>query len=59
MKAAKEHVLVVAELPGMGKKEIAYELNNSVLIISAHGGRRYREEVSLRSMVDAGDVKAS
>lgn len=43
-----DHVLVVAEMPGIGSDEIRVELNEDVLLISAEkGDKKYRKEVLL------------
>jgi HSP20 family protein len=40
-------LLVVAELPGVAKKEIKVELNGDVLALSTTGARKYAKEVLL------------
>ena len=40
-------LLVVAELPGVAKKEIKVELNGDVLALSTTGSRKYAKEVLL------------
>ena len=42
-----ETMLVVAELPGVAKKEIKVELNGDVLAVSTSGSRKYAKEVLL------------
>jgi len=42
-----ETLLVVAELPGVAKKEIKLELNGDVLALSTTGSRKYAKEVLL------------
>jgi HSP20 family protein len=42
-----ETILVVAELPGVAKKEIKVELTGDVLAISTNGPRKYAKEVLL------------
>ncbi len=44
----EDHLLVVAELPGIGKEDVAFELKDDVLTISAErGDKKYRKEVLL------------
>jgi HSP20 family protein len=42
-----EQMLVVAELPGVAKKEIKVEVNGDVLALSTTGARKYAKEVLL------------
>lgn len=43
-----EHVLVVAEMPGVGDEDIRLDLRDDVLTIdAAHGTKRYHKEVLL------------
>jgi HSP20 family protein len=42
-----DKLLVVAELPGVAKKEIKLELNGDVLALSTTGARKYAKEVLL------------
>jgi HSP20 family protein len=43
-----DEVLVVAELPGIGSKDVQLELNEDILLISARSGdKKYRKEVLL------------
>jgi HSP20 family protein len=42
-----EKLLVVAELPGVAKKEIKVELNGDVLALTTTGARKYAKEVLL------------
>ena len=46
-----ETLLVVAELPGVAKKEIKLELNGDVLALSTTGSRKYAKEVLLPAAV--------
>jgi HSP20 family protein len=44
----QDHVLVVAEMPGVGENEVQLELQDDILTISAeHGDKKYRREVLL------------
>ena len=44
----EDHLLVLAELPGIGKEDVAIELKDDVLTISAErGDKKYRKEVLL------------
>ena len=48
-----DHLLVVAELPGVSEKEIAYEVKGDVLHLSAaHGDRKYQKELLLPGPVE-------
>ncbi len=42
-----DKILVVAELPGVAKKEIKVELNGDVLALTTTGARKYAKEVLL------------
>jgi len=43
-----DHVLVVAELPGVSPGDVEVELKDDILIINAHGNmKKYRKEVLL------------
>lgn len=43
-----DHVLIVAEMPGVGAADVQLEVNDDVLTIAAHcGDRKYRKEVLL------------
>ncbi|GEM_PF-3080344 len=55
----EEHVVVVAELPGMEETDVAYEVKNGILVISSHGGRKYCEEVTFPCPVSVGEIEAS
>ncbi len=49
----EDHLLVIAELPGVEAKNIRYELRDDVLEISGgQGDRRYHKEVLLPAVVD-------
>ena len=43
----EDHLLVVAELPGVAEKDISYEVKGNVLRISSRGRRKYEKELSL------------
>ncbi len=44
----KDHVLVVAEMPGIGAKDIHIEIDGDLLTLSAaRGDKKYRKEVQL------------
>ncbi len=44
----EDHVLIVAEMPGMGAEDVRLEVNDDVLTISAaRGDKKYRKEVLL------------
>ena len=48
-----DHVLVVAELPGVSREELKVELADDILTLSAEKGeRKYRKEVLLPAAVD-------
>jgi HSP20 family protein len=48
-----DHVLIVAELPGVAEKEIHHEVKGDVLHLSAaHGDRKYQKEVLLPAAVN-------
>ncbi|WP_224249738.1 archaeal heat shock protein Hsp20 [Hyalangium gracile] len=49
-----EHLLIVAELPGVDTQDIHFELKEDVLLLSAtRGERKYRKEVLLSAPVQA------
>lgn len=49
-----DHVLVVAELPGVGPDDVHVELKDDILTIAAErGSKRYRKEVLLPSAFSA------
>lgn len=44
----EDHILVVAEMPGVGVEDVTVEVADDVLTISArHGDKKYRKEVQL------------
>lgn len=57
----KEGLLkLVAEMPGVEKKDIKVEVEgNTVKIDAEHGDKRYHSEVPIRNKVDTDSVKAS
>lgn len=49
----EDHVLVLAELPGVDEKGIRYELHEETLMLSAgHKDRKYKKELELPAAVD-------
>lgn len=49
----KDHILVVAELPGVEEAEIHYEIKGDILVLSTdHSDRKYSKEILLNTMVD-------
>jgi HSP20 family protein len=49
-----DHLIVVAELPGVGADDISFEVKDDVLsLAAARGERKYRKEVLLSSAVQA------
>ncbi len=47
-----DHLLVVAELPGVAEKEIKYEVKGDILhLTAAHGDRKYQKELLLPAPV--------
>lgn len=49
-----DHLIVVAELPGVGADDISFEVKDDVLsLTAARGERKYRKEVLLSSAVQA------
>jgi len=56
----KDHILVVAELPGVSKESIDFEIKGDILNITAKTKeRKYAKEVLLPSAVDAKAVTSS
>lgn len=50
----KEHVLVVAELPGIAEKDIKIEFKDDILVLRAGSGeRKYAKEVHITVPVDS------
>lgn len=55
----KDHVVVIAELPGVEEKQISTKLEGDILILSAAGGdRKYYKEVVLPKDVDTGTLQS-
>jgi len=55
-----DHVLVVAEMPGVGEEDLQLELKDDVLIIAAERGEmKYRKEVLLPDTFSAGQMSHS
>ena len=55
-----DHVLVVAEMPGIGPDDVRVELQDDVLIISAEkGDKKYRKEVLLPQSFSRENLKIS
>lgn len=53
----KTHVLVVAELPGVGDEDLKLELHEDLLTIEAErGAKKYRKEVLLPSAFAPGSL---
>lgn len=47
----KDHILVVAEMPGIGEKDLKLDLKEDILSITAgHGDKKYHKEVLLPSV---------
>jgi len=56
----EDHLLVLAELPGIGKEDVAIELKDDVLTISAErGDKKYRKEVLLPRSVSKQKMQVS
>ena len=55
-----DHVLVVAEMPGIGADDVRVEIRDDVLIISAEkGDKKYRKEVLLPQSFSRENLKLS
>ena len=55
-----DHVLVVAEMPGIGPDDVRVEIQDDVLIISAEkGDKKYRKEVLLPQSFSRENLKIS
>jgi len=56
----EDHLLVMAELPGIAKEDVKIEIKEDVLLISAErGDRKYRKEVLLPRDVTRGKLHVS
>lgn len=55
-----DHVLVVAEMPGIGENDLALELHDDILAIAAeHGTKKYRKEVLLPATFTAEQMSSN
>jgi HSP20 family protein len=55
-----DHTLVVAEMPGVGAKDVLVEAHGDVLnITAAHGAKKYRKEILLSHPTDAKKVSVT
>lgn len=55
-----DHLVVLAELPGVDEKGIKYELKKDILIISAETGeRKYYKEILLPTLVNKENIYSS
>ena len=55
-----DHLVVVAELPGVDEKGIKYELKDDILIVSAETGeRKYYKEILLPTSVNKDNISSS
>ena len=55
----EDHVLVIAELPGVEENQISTTVEGDILTLSAaNGERKYYKEVVLPAKVDASDLKS-
>ena len=53
----KDHVLVVAEMPGVAEEDIQLEVKDDILILAAEkGNQKYRKEVLLPATFSAKDM---
>ena len=55
----EDHLLVVAELPGVAERDISYQVRGDVLHISSAGSRKYEKELSLPVAVDPSAIEAT
>ncbi|MFZ6016275.1 MAG: archaeal heat shock protein Hsp20 [Nitrospirota bacterium] len=56
----KDHILVIAELPGIEEADIKTEIKDDILNISAEKGeRKYKKEVLLPSKVEAEPISST
>jgi HSP20 family protein len=55
-----DHVLVVAEMPGVGVKDVQITVQDDLLTIAAeHGDKKYRKELMLPSSFDRAKIEVS
>jgi HSP20 family protein len=54
-----DRIRIIAELPGVSKSDIKYEIDGDVLTLSTEGNRPYSAEVLLPAAVEPGDVEFS
>lgn len=55
-----DHILIVAELPGVSEGDIVAEARDDILSLSADGReRRYAKEVLLPAMIESGSLQRS
>jgi HSP20 family protein len=53
----KDHVLVVAEMPGVAEEDVDVELNDDILtIVAGRGEKKYRKEVLLPESFSPGQM---
>lgn len=56
----KDHIMVVAEMPGVGKEHIHVDVKGNTMVLKADNkDRKYMKEVSLPSAVDPATLKFS
>jgi len=56
----ENHLLVMAELPGIAKEDLKIDIKEDVLLVSAErGDRKYRKEVLLPRDVTRGKLRVS
>jgi HSP20 family protein len=56
----EDHLLAIAELPGVDVREIRYEVKDDILSLHAeHGERKYKKEVLLPCAADAKGASSS
>lgn len=56
----KDHILIVAELPGVSENDINFELKGDILKLSAEtGDRKYSKEILLSSKVREDKIESS
>ncbi|MCX6813524.1 MAG: Hsp20/alpha crystallin family protein [Candidatus Azambacteria bacterium] len=49
----KDHILIIAELPGIDEKSIELELKKDIILLEAGGGnRKYSKEILLKDKID-------